>query len=1194
MSAQDSRNEPRGDPSPQGEDPRLEHVELLGVGGTARVERARLCEPFAGLPAGTEVAIKTLHAHLLGHTELEAAFRAEAGAARSIDDPSIVRVIHHGVHGPGPDEGLAYLVMSYVPGRTLREVLEQEGPLPEPLLRRVGAQLARGLAALHERDLVHGDVKPENARLDGDGRAVLLDLGFAREARGDEARSQAGSLPYLSPERVRGEPPRTPADVFALGVCLFELATGVHPFRARTRGGSSGMLTRRSIEDAGADELLAAIATQSAPPASDLNPTLSPLFDVLLSRLLSRTVTERPSPAELFEILKHGEAGSWWRERISREGRTPASVEAQDMRPSGDRTPLVGRAGEMVLLEKALAAAREGAPRVVWLCGAEGSGKWRLVNEFARRARTGDDPPTYLYARWSQTMAALPAGMLTVLLNRWLALPRHTPPGERERLALTELVPPAVVEVLCGLLDPRAQGTVDGSVPTALGLWAQNLAERAPIVIFLDDLHEAGRLTWGALGAFLSALKGARILLVLGLRDDVEPAEPDMLERVHDRLEKELRPEGFLPLELGPLEEKHVQRWVENLFHPRTPRLRLVQVLAEKGHGNPGLMTEILEDLVQRGDATPASDSDPRLILHTAPESIPKPRSLERLIHSRFQLLAPDERRWLERLSVVGGRIRGKFLMRAFPPTGRAEIDRILTRLVHKGWLVPIENRYRFERPALREAIYRGLGEGRRCRLHEAAARGLREGDDGAPTVEECFQRTFHLHAARKHEELFSEVLELLRPLGHRLSAPRVLSLAHWGLEAAADAPGLERERLELYEAAADAADRLGLRDEQRELLDELADLHASVKSQSSESARLYLLHGRYAGSTGQLGLARGLLRNARDIARAAGDRRLQSEALRRLAQVQSQVGQLQEARNLAQQARKLAIGANQEALAHLALAQIAVLEDRIEDTLEEIDSGLKSLRGARDVRYGVVAYANLLRARVYRAAGLPSRAMASVRRALRLSRRAGERKLEAEALARQGILMLDLDRPEQAQERLSEARLVADEIEDRRGQVLSGLWLGLLQLEQNEADGARRVERARGLAQEIGFYRAEALALAVLARCARHRGEHEQAERSSAEAMQLVSRHGAELPDRLAIFGTRAIVLRSLGRHSEAKRLETELVRAVRKTYKSRKLRTLREAQKQYSERLLAGVLSEEGPVFPRTEKRIDLDREA
>ena len=110
--------------------PRFDQVELVGVGGTARVERARLQEPFAGLPAGAEVAIKTLHAHLRGNAELEEAFRAEAEAARSIEDPSIVRVIHHGVHGPGPDEGLSFLVMSFVPGRTLREVLDQEGPSP--------------------------------------------------------------------------------------------------------------------------------------------------------------------------------------------------------------------------------------------------------------------------------------------------------------------------------------------------------------------------------------------------------------------------------------------------------------------------------------------------------------------------------------------------------------------------------------------------------------------------------------------------------------------------------------------------------------------------------------------------------------------------------------------------------------------------------------------------------------------------------------------------------------------------------------------------------------------------------------------------------------------------------------------------------------------------------------------------------
>ncbi len=1205
MSAQDHMRDPlkeptrgsadrpagNGPPITPGGRPRLVGVELLGIGGTARVQRARLREAFAGLASGSEVAVKTLHGHLRGNAELEEAFRAEAEAAGDIDVPSLVRVIYHGVHAVGENEGLAYLVMSYVPGRSLREVLDHEGPLPEPLLRRVGAQLAQALAALHEHNLVHGDVKPENARLDEEGRAVLLDLGFARRARGDDPRSQAGSLPYLSPERVRGEPARTPADVFALGVCLFELATGVHPFNPRQRGGSSGMLTRRSIEDADADELLAAIATQTAPRASDHNPAVSPYFDALLARLLARSPADRPSPAELHEILRTGESGTWWREAVSKEGRSPGNVEAQDLRPSSDRTPLVGREEELAILQEALDTSRSGQPSIVWLSGPEGSGKWRLVNEFARKARSSEDPPTYLYARWSQTMAALPAGMLTVLLNRWLALPRHVEPGERERSALGELVSPAVADVLCSLLDPHAQETIDASVPTALGLWVRNLAERTPVVLFLDDLHDAGRLTWGALGAFISAAKEARMLLVLGLREDVEASEPVAKERVRARLGTELLDGRLQHIELGALTKKDVRNWVEILFHPRTPRIRLAHVLSEKGHGNPGLMSEILEDLIQRGDATPAGDEDPRLVLHTAPESIRKPRSLERLISERSKLLAADERRWLERLSVVGGRIRPTFLMRAFPPTGRAEVDRILSRLVHKGWLMPIENRYRFERPALREAIYRGLTPGRRCRLHEAAARGLLDGDDGDPTTEEAFQRAFHLHAAEKPDELLVEVLELLRPLGQHLSAARVLSLSRWGLQAAGERAGLERERLELYEAAADAADRLGLREEQRELLDELADLHVAVQNQPAESARLYLLHGRHAASTGQLGLARGLLRNAQGIAKSANDKPLQSEALRRLAQVQAQVGQFLEARNLAQRALRLAVGANQKALAHLALGHNGVLEDRIEEALEEIDKALKGLRGARDVRYGVVAYAHLLRSRVYRSTGLAPRALGSIRRALRLARRAGERRLEAESLARQGALMLDLNRPEEAQVYLSEAKLVADEIEDRRGQVLSGLWLGLLQLEQNELDGAKRVGRARTLAQELGFFRAEALSLAILARCARHRGEHDEAEVLSSEAIQLFSRHGAEFSDRLAIVGTRAIVLRSLGRLGEAKRLETELRHTVRGTYNRRELPALHEAQKEYAERLLGAVLSEEGPVFPRSDDLIDLD---
>src|SRR5688500_11789612 len=155
------------------EPPRIELEGEIGAGATGRVWRARLVQACAGLPAGSEVALKRLHPELAGDPDARRAFAAEGEAGAAVAHPGLVRVVHSGVDDAGP-----YLLTEYVPGQTMEQVLVEQGPLPEPLLRSVAAQLAGGLAALHAAGWIHGDVKPENMRLDARGRAVLLDLGF--------------------------------------------------------------------------------------------------------------------------------------------------------------------------------------------------------------------------------------------------------------------------------------------------------------------------------------------------------------------------------------------------------------------------------------------------------------------------------------------------------------------------------------------------------------------------------------------------------------------------------------------------------------------------------------------------------------------------------------------------------------------------------------------------------------------------------------------------------------------------------------------------------------------------------------------------------------------------------------------------------------------------------------------------------
>src|SRR5260370_23096547 len=181
-----------------------EVLDLLGAGGMGEVYRARDSQ------LGRDIAIKVL-ANLASDPERLRRFEQEARAAASLNHPNILAVYQLGIH-----EGAPYLVSELLEGETLRERLKRS-PLPVRKVIDYGAQIARGLAAAHEKGIVHRDLKPENLFLTKDGQVKILDFGLARLTQTmPSSFSQAphevetlpglmmGSMGYMSPEQVRG------------------------------------------------------------------------------------------------------------------------------------------------------------------------------------------------------------------------------------------------------------------------------------------------------------------------------------------------------------------------------------------------------------------------------------------------------------------------------------------------------------------------------------------------------------------------------------------------------------------------------------------------------------------------------------------------------------------------------------------------------------------------------------------------------------------------------------------------------------------------------------------------------------------------------------------------------------------------------------------------------------------------------
>lgn len=309
---------------------RFELVRRLGAGGLAEVFLAR------DRLSGQEVALKALHAHLVEDAALSGRFRREMVVTRGLEHPGIVRVFD--LH---EDEGRPFISMELLRGRTLAEHL-RDGPLPRDQALRIARQICEALRAAHRAGVVHRDLKPQNVFLTQDGAVKLLDFGLARvtgEARFTAQSAVMGTPGYISPELLAGAQADARADVYSLGVTLFEMLTGQHAFpgvdpyevlRKQREGapalpGPDAEVVRRALEPdperryLDADQLLRALGGEHVPVAPEPRPALSAgELDVIVSHEGSG---EGKKLAAIVSRLGGGPLAKGWRARLAIDGK---------------------------------------------------------------------------------------------------------------------------------------------------------------------------------------------------------------------------------------------------------------------------------------------------------------------------------------------------------------------------------------------------------------------------------------------------------------------------------------------------------------------------------------------------------------------------------------------------------------------------------------------------------------------------------------------------------------------------------------------------------------------------------------------------------------------------------------------------------------------------------------------------------
>ncbi|MGR6966716.1 Stk1 family PASTA domain-containing Ser/Thr kinase [Geodermatophilus sp. URMC 61] len=283
---------------------------VLGRGGMAEVHRGR------DLRLGREVAVKVLRSDLARDPSFQVRFRREAQAAASLNHPAIVAVYDTGEDRTSSG-ATPYIVMEYVEGETLRDVLRREGVLSPERAMTLAADICAALDFSHRNGIVHRDVKPGNVMITPQGTVKVMDFGIARAVSDSAATMTStaaviGTAQYLSPEQARGESVDARSDVYSVGCLLYELVTGAPPFT----GDSPVSVAYQHVRE---DPRL----------PSSVNPAIPADLDAILLKALSKNPANRyQSAAEMRNDLLRALAGQ--------------RVEATPVMGDAEKTAIIG------------------------------------------------------------------------------------------------------------------------------------------------------------------------------------------------------------------------------------------------------------------------------------------------------------------------------------------------------------------------------------------------------------------------------------------------------------------------------------------------------------------------------------------------------------------------------------------------------------------------------------------------------------------------------------------------------------------------------------------------------------------------------------------------------------------------------------------------------------------------------------
>jgi len=660
---------------------------LLGQGGTGAVYLAH------DTVLERKVAVKLL-TELADDADRYERFLAEARATAKLNHPNIVTVYDVGRHQPeGAGTPTPFMAMEYVEGKTL--LRRQPETIEETMA--IARQLCLALEHAHGAGIVHRDIKRENVIIAADGTAKLMDFGMARSlaTRVTEEGVLAGTVFYMAPELALGKEYDGRADLYALGVLLYELTTGELPFT-------------------GSDPVAVISQHLHAPvvPPRAHNETIPLGLDRLIVKLLGKSPDDRPRSARsTLELLNKVDTTSTGSEEIG----------ALSLLDRINRGRLIGREAQLKEARELWTRAAAGNGQTLLVSGEPGIGKTRLTMELATLAEltggqvlTGEcfsegGAPYYPFAQIVRQVLREEAAVQPEIPSHVLA----------DVLKLTPQLLPLYPDVTPNPpLNAAAeeQRFIENTVE-----FFSHLCRTRPLMLVLEDAHWADSATLGLVKRMARRLQQQNILIVATYReveiDEASPLRQFNLDLNRSRLATRIK--------LSRLDKKETLRLLESIFSDDITSDFLEAIFLET-EGNPFFVEEVCKSLIDNGNLT--FENGHWIRDEMVPLDIPQ--SLKSVVGSRISQLSAKTRKVLTTASVIGREFEFDLLQQVSDYDEDLLLDLIDEALAAQ---VIAENRkegqyiYRFQHALIGNTLYESMNRRRQAINHRRIGERLEQ-----------------------------------------------------------------------------------------------------------------------------------------------------------------------------------------------------------------------------------------------------------------------------------------------------------------------------------------------------------------------------------------------------------------------------------------------------------------------------------